>query len=420
MTDQIPLSDQDNAQIKEETNETNETKEIEKTDENNSNGLLEPESFAKWDELDINPAILRGIYSYGFETPSPIQSKSIISIVKGKDIIAQAQSGTGKTAAFSVGALSRVNVNLKTNQVLILSPTHELTKQIYEVITSLSSSMKNIRIKTMLGKTSIEEDIEALKENTPHIIVGCPGRVYDMIRRKFIKANNLNLVMLDEADEMLSSGFKDQVYNIFQHLNNNVQVALFSATLPPNILQLTNKFMKDPITICVNAESLTLEGIKQYYIALEDDRQKFLTLKDLYQHISVSQCIVYCNSVKRVTDLYEALKDDNFPVTCIHSSMEKVEREKSFKDFRTGKTRVLISSDITARGIDIQQVSVVINFDIPKDIHIYLHRIGRSGRWGRKGTGINFITKKDMRKMADIESYYATQIDELPAEFNLG
>lgn len=417
MTDQIPLSDQDNAQIKEETNET---KEIEKTDENNSNGLLEPESFAKWDELDINPAILRGIYSYGFETPSPIQSKSIISIVKGKDIIAQAQSGTGKTAAFSVGALSRVNVNLKTNQVLILSPTHELTKQIYEVITSLSSSMKNIRIKTMLGKTSIEEDIEALKENTPHIIVGCPGRVYDMIRRKFIKANNLNLVMLDEADEMLSSGFKDQVYNIFQHLNNNVQVALFSATLPPNILQLTNKFMKDPITICVNAESLTLEGIKQYYIALEDDRQKFLTLKDLYQHISVSQCIVYCNSVKRVTDLYEALKDDNFPVTCIHSSMEKVEREKSFKDFRTGKTRVLISSDITARGIDIQQVSVVINFDIPKDIHIYLHRIGRSGRWGRKGTGINFITKKDMRKMADIESYYATQIDELPAEFNLG
>uniref|UniRef100_A0A6C0ITM1 Helicase n=1 Tax=viral metagenome TaxID=1070528 RepID=A0A6C0ITM1_9ZZZZ len=402
MTEQIRLSDQERALITE------------------GDLNLEPKSFMRWDELDINPAILRGIYSYGFESPSPIQSKSIISIVKGKDIIAQAQSGTGKTAAFSVGALSRVNVDLKTNQVLILSPTHELTRQIYEVITSLASSMKDIRIKTMLGKTSIEEDIESLKTNTPHIIVGCPGRVYDMIRRKFIKANNLNLIMLDEADEMLSSGFKDQVYNIFQHLNDKVQVALFSATLPPNILQLTNKFMKDPITICVNAESLTLEGIKQYYIALEDDRQKFLTLKDLYQHISVSQCIVYCNSVKRVTDLYEALKEDNFPVTSIHSSMEKVEREKSFRDFRTGKTRVLISSDITARGIDIQQVSVVINFDIPKDIHIYLHRIGRSGRWGRKGTGINFITRKDMRKMSEIETYYATQIEELPAEFNLG
>jgi translation initiation factor 4A len=404
MTDHTPLSDQENILINEEDKQ---------------NLDLEPESFMKWDELDINPSILRGIYSYGFETPSPIQSKSIISITKGKDIIAQAQSGTGKTAAFSVGALSRVNTSSKTNQVLILSPTHELTRQIYEVITSLSSSMKNIRIKTMLGKTSIEEDIESLKENVPHIIVGCPGRVYDMIRRKFIKANNLSLIILDEADEMLSSGFKDQVYNIFQYLNNNVQVALFSATLPPNILQMTNKFMKDPVKICVNAESLTLEGIKQYYIALEDDRQKFLTLKDLYQYISVSQCIVYCNSVKRVTDLYEVLKEDNFPVACIHSSMDKVEREKSFRDFRTGKTRVLISSDITARGIDIQQVSVVINFDIPKDIHIYLHRIGRSGRWGRKGTGINFITRKDTRKMQDIESYYATQIEELPAEFNL-
>lgn len=405
MSEQNPLSDHKNTLINNE--------------EKNNKLDLEPETFMKWDELDINPSILRGIYSYGFETPSPIQSKSIISIVKGKDIIAQAQSGTGKTAAFSVGALSRVNTSLKTNQVLILSPTHELTKQIYEVITSLSSSMKNVRIKTMLGKTSIEEDIESLKENVPQIIVGCPGRVFDMIRRKFIKANNLSLVILDEADEMLSSGFKDQVYNIFQTLNDNVQIALFSATLPPNILQMTNKFMKDPVSICVNAESLTLEGIKQYFIALEDDRQKFLTLKDLYQHISVSQCIVYCNSVKRVTDLYEALKEDNFPVTCIHSSMEKVEREKSFRDFRTGKTRVLISSDITARGIDIQQVSVVINFDMPKDIHTYLHRIGRSGRWGRKGTGINFITRKDIRKLQDIESYYATQIDELPAEFNL-
>jgi len=403
MTEQNPLSEQKDLQTK-------------------INNIIldeEPEIFTKWDELDINQSILRGIYSYGFESPSPIQGKSIISIIKGKDIIAQAQSGTGKTAAFSVGALARVNISLKTNQILILSPTHELTNQIYEVISSLSASIKNIRIKTILGKTSIEEDIESLKENTPHIIVGCQGRVYDMIRRRFIKASNLNLVILDEADEMLSSGFKDQVYNIFQNLNDKVQIALFSATLPPNILQLTSKFMKNSIKICVNAESLTLEGIKQYYIALEDDRQKYLTLKDLYQHISVSQCIIYCNSVKRVTDLYEALKEDGFPVACIHSSMEKVEREKSFRDFRTGKSRVLISSDITARGIDIQQVSVVINFDIPRDIHIYLHRIGRSGRWGRKGTGINFITRKDTRKMNDIENYYATQIDEFPADFNL-
>jgi translation initiation factor 4A len=240
-----------------------------------------------------------------------------------------------------------------------------------------------------------------------------------MIRRRHINANKLKLVILDEADEMLSSGFKEQVYNVFKYLNKNVQIALFSATLPNNIYQITNKFMRDPVKISVKAESLTLEGIKQYYVAVEDDRQKYLTLKDLYQHISVAQCIIYANSVKRVTDLYEAMKEDGFPVCCLHSNMEKSERERAFKDFRTGSARVLISSNVTSRGIDIQQVSVVINFDLPRDIHNYLHRIGRSGRWGRKGTGINFITRRDIFKMKEIEAYYATQIEELPGNFDV-
>jgi translation initiation factor 4A len=177
--------------------------------------------------------------------------------------------------------------------------------------------------------------------------------------------------------------------------------------------------MRNPVTICVKSESLTLEGIAQYYVALDDDRQKYTTLKDLYQFISVSQCIIYCNSVKRVCDLYEAMKEDNFPVCCIHSNMDKTEREKSFAEFRNGSARVLISSNVTARGIDIQQVSVVINFDLPKDIHTYLHRIGRSGRWGRKGNGINLITRRDIYTMKEIETYYATQIQELPSNFNL-
>jgi translation initiation factor 4A len=226
--------------------------------------------------------------------------------------------------------------------------------------------------------------------------------------------------VLDEADEMLSSGFKEQIYNIFQYLNQDVQIALFSATLPNNILQITDRFMRNPVKICVKAESLTLDGIKQYFVAVEDDRQKYVTLKDIYNSISMSSCIIYANSVKRVIDLYEAMKEDNFPVCCIHSSMEKSEREYAFKEFRSGSARVLISSNVTSRGIDIQQVSVVINFDLPRDIHNYLHRIGRSGRWGRKGTGINFITRRDIMKMKEIESYYATQIDELPANFGEG
>ena len=375
--------------------------------------------FNTWDELDLNPDLLRGIYAHGFEKPSPIQSKAIYPILQGSDLIAQAQSGTGKTGSFTVGALSKVVVSENYNQVLIMVPTHELAHQITHVIHCLSTMMTGIRIKTIIGGSSIDEDSNEMRINPPHIIVGCPGRIYDMIRRRHINANKLKFVVLDEADEMLSSGFKEQVYNIFRYLNKNVQIALFSATLPSNIFQITNKFMRNPVNICVKAESLTLEGIKQYFIGLNDDREKFLTLKDLYQHISVSQCIIYANSVKRVIDLYEAMKEDGFPVCCIHSNMDKFDREKVFKEFRMGGSRVLISSNVTSRGIDIQQVGIVINFDLPRDIHNYLHRIGRSGRWGRKGTGINLITRRDIPKLKEIEQYYSTQIEELPSSFTL-
>jgi translation initiation factor 4A len=382
-------------------------------------GTLDPSFiFTKWDDLDINPDIIRGIYATGFENPSPIQSKAIIPLSKGRDIIAQAQSGTGKTAAFTIGSLSRINLADNYCQVLIMSPTHELSRQIADVVRNVSSFLKGIRVKTILGGSSIDDDVADMRKNPPHVIVGCPGRVYDMIRRRHINANRLRLVVLDEADEMLSSGFKEQVYNIFQNLNKNVQIALFSATLPPNIMQITTKFMRDPVSISVKAESLTLEGIKQYFVAVEDDRQKYMTLKDLYQHITLGQCIIYCNSVKRVVDLYEAMKEDSFPVVCIHSNMDRTERERSFSEFRRGDARVLISSNVTARGIDIQQVSIVINFDVPKDVHTYLHRIGRSGRWGRKGTGLNFITRRDIVKLREIETYYCTQINELPEQFS--
>ena len=371
----------------------------------------------KWDELDIDDQILRGIYAIGFENPSPIQKKAIIPIIEGRDIIAQAQSGTGKTATFSIGALSQVDINSNTQQVLILSPTHELTRQTTTVIKSIAFSMDKLKIQTLVGGSSLDIDIEKMRSEPPHIIAGCPGRVYDMLRRGIIKSNTLKLVILDEADELLSSGFQEQVYNIFQHFKKDTQVALFSATLPDNIKYITDQIMRNPVKISVKAESLTLEGIKQYFVAVEDDGQKYDTLKDIYQVISVSQCIIYANSINRVSDLYEAMKQDGFPVCCIHSGMDKIEREKSFTEFRSGSARVLISSNITARGIDIQQVSVVINFDIPRDVHTYLHRIGRSGRWGRKGTGINFVTRRDVIKIKEIEQYYSTQIEAMPAVF---
>ena len=384
----------------------------------NSDPQLEDQSIElinQWDDLDIDPNILRSIYAYGFEKPSPIQRRGIKPLVDGRDVLGQAQSGTGKTATFSIGALSRVDLTKNTNQVLIMSPTHELTKQITKVIKSLSEMMEGIRIKTIVGGSSIDDDVSYMRETPPHIIVGCPGRVFDMIRRRHINASTLKMVVLDEADEMLSQGFKDQIYNIFQYLNKEVQIALFSATLPANIYELTDKFMRNPVRIKVAAEQLTLEGIKQYFVAVQDDHQKYVTLKDLYGAISSSQCIIYCNSVKRVIELYEAMREDGYPVCCIHSSMDHSSRDQSLSDFRSGTARFLISSNVTARGIDIQQVSLVINFDLPRDVHTYIHRIGRSGRWGRKGTGINFITRRDVQQIKEIEEYYHCQIDELPS-----
>jgi translation initiation factor 4A len=370
-------------------------------------------SIKSWEDLDISEDLLRGIFSYGYEKPSPIQMKAIKPIMMKRDILAQAQSGTGKTATFSIGALSRVVIKDNFTQVLIMSPTHELTSQISGVITALGSMIAGLRVKTIMGGSSIDEDAAEMRKSPPHIIVGTPGRVSDMLRRRYINGKKLRLMVLDEADEMLSSGFKEQVYNIFQYLNSEIQIALFSATIPNEMIPLTEKFMRNPVKISVKVEQLTLEGIKQYYVGLDDDLQKYDTLKDIYNRMSFNQCIIYCNSVRRVQDLYEAMKQDNFPVCCIHSNMDKNERNKAFRDFRTGVSRVMISSNVTARGIDIQQVSVVINFDIPRNVHTYLHRIGRSGRWGRKGTGINFVTRRDMYNLRAIEDFYHCQIGEL-------
>ena len=371
-----------------------------------------------WDELEIKPNILRGIFAHGFEKPSPIQQRAIKPVMEGRDVIAQAQSGTGKTATFTIGALERVNIADQTTQVLILSPVRELAIQTAKVVSDIGGFMDGLKILTLFGGERIEESSSFSSKNVPHIICGCPGKVFEMLRRDKINGKTIKLIILDEADEMLSSGFKEQVYNIFQYLNSNVQVCLFSATLPDDIEPIIEKIMRNPIRICVKREQLTLEGISQFYMAVNDDREKYTTLKHIFSNITLSHTIIYCNSIKRVQDLYEAMCEDGFPVCRIHSNMEKIERNKAFNDFRNGNSRVLISSNVTSRGIDIQQVSVVINFDLPKCVHNYLHRIGRSGRWGRKGVGINFITRRDVMQMKKFEEHYSTQINEMPSELS--
>jgi len=376
--------------------------------------------FNKWEDLEhLDANLLRGIYAYGFDNPSIIQQKSILSFFDRKDMIAQAQSGTGKTGAFSVGVLQNIDTSAKKVQAIILAPTRELAKQIHDVVSGLAVFMKTLKIQLLVGGTSTVQDVSFLKSELPHIIVGCPGRVHDMIRRNHIRGSDVKMIVLDEADEMLSAGFKEQVYNIFNFLSSSVQVCLFSATLPEELHALASNFLRNPVKILVKSEQLTLEGIVQHLIALEDDSHKYNTLKDIFNLISVTQTIIYCNSIKRVTDLTEAMVQDNFPVCCIHSGMEKSERDAAFRDFKGGKHRVLISSNVTARGIDVQNVGVVINFDVPKDVHTYLHRIGRSGRWGRKGVAINFVTRWDIKKIKEFEVYYNTAITEMPSTINV-
>ena len=381
-------------------------------------------TFESWEDetLNLKPQLLRGLYAFGFDTPSPIQKKAVGPMIskdsegKRKDIIAQAQSGTGKTGAFSVGVLEIVDAKKDFTQALILAPTHELANQIKQVISSLGNFLK-IKIQLLVGGTSVDEDKKKLENDKPQIVVGTPGRVHDMIRRKFLQTDKMSVLVLDEADEMLSYGFKDQMYKIFQLMPNNIQVGLFSATLPPELEQLTSKFMRNPYKIMVKAEQLTLQGIAQYFVSVDDDEQKYAVLKDLFETLTLSMTIIYCNSTRRVDELTEALSEDAFPVKKIHGKMDAKERKANHQDFRCGSTRVLVTSDLFARGIDIQQVSIVINFDIPKCQHTYLHRIGRSGRWGRKGVAINFLTKYDGARLRHFEQYYNTEITEMPMDY---
>ena len=365
-----------------------------------------------WDDLNLKTDLLRGIFSYGFEKPSEIQQKAILPITQGNDVIAQAQSGTGKTGTFSISTLQSIDIDNKQCQAIIISSTRELVMQIHDVVNKLGEFMDGLTTKLLIGGTSVSEDIQYLQSNNPHIVVGTPGRIFDMIKRRKLNVFPIKLFVLDEADEMLSSGFKDQIHSIFQYFNEKVQTAIFSATMPEEVIELTNKFMNQPHKIIMKPRELSLEGIKQSYIATINDDEKYNWLKSLYDRISLAQSIIFVNDVNRVADLYDAMKKDGFPVCHIHSGLAKDEREKVISDFKTGVYNVLISSNITARGIDIQAVNTVINFDIPRDVHTYLHRIGRSGRWGRKGQAINFVSQRDIGTMKRIESHYQITIDE--------
>jgi translation initiation factor 4A len=365
-----------------------------------------------FDDMHLKEELLRGIYAYGFEKPSAIQQRAIVPCIKGLDVIAQAQSGTGKTATFSIAILEKIDTGLRECQALILAPTRELAQQIQKVVMSLGDYM-GAQCHACIGGTSVREDMRKLDVGQ-HIVVGTPGRVFDMISRKVLRPNDIKQFVLDEADEMLSRGFKDQIYDVFRHLNQEIQVILLSATMPQEVLEVTTRFMRDPIRILVKKEELTLEGIRQFYISVEREEWKLDTLCDLYETLTITQAVIFCNTRRKVDWLTEKMHQRDFTVSAMHGDMDQKERDVIMREFRSGSSRVLITTDLLARGIDVQQVSLVINYDLPTNRENYIHRIGRGGRFGRKGVAINFVTDDDKRALQDIEKFYNTQIDEMP------
>ena len=396
----------------------NEKKEEQINNDDNNNELMQTnfdESVETFDELGLKSDLLRGIYGYGFEKPSIIQQKAILPIIKGRDVIAQAQSGTGKTAAFAIGTLQLIEQENDELQCLVLSPTRELANQTSIVYQFLGEYL-NIKITLLIGGLKVGGDINKLKEN-PQIIVGSPGRVLDLIRRKRISLSYLKSFVLDEADEMLSKGFLDTIREIISLIPTTTKILLFSATMPRDIVELTTHFMKEPAKILVKNEELTLEGIKQYYVYLKKE-DKMEVLFQIYRGIEIAQAIIYCNTKKTVENVCEDLKKKGHMISAIHGDLKQIERDAVMKDFRSGVTRVLVTTDLLARGIDVYQVSLVINYEMPKEKETYIHRIGRSGRFGRKGTAINFITPPEKDKLLEIQAFYNTNIEQLPSDLS--
>lgn len=374
----------------------------------------------------IDLKLIRGVMSYGFETPSPIQQKAIKPLLGGYDVIAQAQSGTGKTATFCIGTLGSLDFTKNEIQAVVLAHTLELAQQIQVVFEHIGKYLE-VRIGLAVRSISVRDNIDQLQGRggiskggdkclIPHVVIGTPGRVLDMLNKGAINPGTVKMLVMDEADELLSDGFLNQIKDIIGMMNPNVQIGLFSATMEPSFFRITNNFMRNPMNILIEKEKITLDGIKQFYIDCEKNEYKFETLCDLYSIFSASQTLIYCNHYQNVELLTKKLQEQNFKVSYIHGNMTIQEREEAMRNFRNSITRVLISTDLLGRGIDVQQVSIVINYDTPLKIESYIHRIGRSGRHGRNGTAINFAVGNDLKRIKEIERYFNTEINPLPQD----
>ena len=381
----------------------------------NDSANSQAKCYDSFDDMGLPDELARGVYSYGFEAPSKIQQLAIVPMKEHNDILAQAQSGTGKTGAFTIGSLSVVDPTIKAPQVLVICPTRELAQQSERVAQQIGYYM-GVRVLSATGGNQIRNDIFSLKSGA-QFIIGTPGRIFDLIRRGDLALEHMRYVILDEADQMLEDLFCEQIKAILNNkFPNTTRLALFSATMPASMLEVAENYLNNPVRILLPKDEVTLDGIKQYYVFLEREDWKLAVLLDLYQHVTVNQALIYVNKRQKAEWLMKQLVSHGFTIEYIHGEMEVHERKKRMDDFRSGSTRVLISTDLLARGIDVQQVSLVINYELPIQRENYVHRIGRSGRYGKKGTAINLVCGNEINAMKEIEEHYSTMILELPED----
>ena len=366
----------------------------------------------RFEDLQVDERILRAVGGMGFEEASPIQAQAIPVIMEGRDVVGQAQTGTGKTAVFSIPVLEKINPDLKKLQAVILCPTRELAVQVAEEIRRLAKYMSDIRVLPVYGGQEIVKQIKSLKSGV-QIVVGTPGRVMDHMRRKTVRFDNVSMVVLDEADEMLDMGFREDMETILTDTPPTRQTVMFSATMPKAIMEIAKNFQKNAEIIKVVRKELTVKNIEQYYYEVRPKNKNELLCRliDIY---NPRLSVVFCNTKRQVDELISELKGRGYFADGIHGDMKQAQRDRVMADFRSGKTEILIATDVAARGIDVDDVDVVFNYDLPQDEEYYVHRIGRTGRAGREGVALSFVSGKEAYKLKDIERYCKTKIKAKP------
>lgn len=362
----------------------------------------------RFDELDLNPQILRGIKEMGFEEATPIQGRAIPALMEGTDLIGQAQTGTGKTAAFGIPLLQKVDIQNKKTQAIVLCPTRELAIQVADEIRSLSKYMHGVKILPVYGGQDIGKQIRSLKDGA-QIIIGTPGRVMDHLRRKTIRCDLVHTMVLDEADEMLNMGFREDIETVLGYLPEDRQTVLFSATMPRPILEITKEYQKDAVVIKEIRKELTVPSIEQYYydVKRKDKVEVLSRLLDVY---NPRLSLVFCNTKRMVDEVVEALQGRGYFAEGLHGDLKQIQRDRVMNSFRNGKTEILVATDVAARGIDVDNVEAVFNYDLPQDDEYYVHRIGRTGRAGKSGQAFTFVKGKEVYKLKEIQRYCKTKI----------